>query len=424
MDDVRSLVGRARAADGIADERVGAFGELVRRFQDMVVGYAYSVLGDFHLAEDAAQDAFITAYRKLDSLREPGAFAGWLRRLVRTSCDRITRRKKVGVAPLEAADGVPSGDNAPAEAAERAEMREVVLRAIRALPEEQRTATTLFYINGYSHAEIAEFLEIPESTVNNRLHASRERLKERTLMMVKDTLHEHAPDERFSAAVIEGLLERPDLLAVENHPVRQMWETIQSTLTDYDVIAGDEVENQEDFSAAEDHAWDQAYRVGEGRSLRYQMTTVTMSAIRGRTPPVRLLAAGRVFRPEREDPMHAKVFSQVDGVCIAAGMGIDDYKDTCERLIRAALPDAEVEWSDRDDNRLVSPRLDAVAVIGDKRHEVLGGGMLTADKLTQAGFDTDAVSGFAWGTCLDRLAMLRLDLDDIHKLWQPPYVPE
>jgi DNA-directed RNA polymerase specialized sigma24 family protein len=63
MDDVRSLVERAGSTEGNPDERVGAFGELVRPFQDMGVGYTYSALGDFHLAEDAAQEAFITAHR-------------------------------------------------------------------------------------------------------------------------------------------------------------------------------------------------------------------------------------------------------------------------------------------------------------------------------------------------------------------------
>ena len=118
MEELKPLIAKATSGELNAEERVATFGDLVRRFQDMAVGYAYAVLGDFHLAEDAAQEAFITAYRKLDSLREPGAFAGWLRRLVRTACNRLTRRKQVGTAPLEAAAGVPSGEHAPAEAAE------------------------------------------------------------------------------------------------------------------------------------------------------------------------------------------------------------------------------------------------------------------------------------------------------------------
>ena len=73
MDALEVIVARAR--EGEAE----AFSTLVRRFQDMAVGYGYSILHDFQLAEDAAQEAFFEAYRTLPKLREPAAFAGWFR---------------------------------------------------------------------------------------------------------------------------------------------------------------------------------------------------------------------------------------------------------------------------------------------------------------------------------------------------------
>jgi len=85
-------------------------------------------------------------------------------------------------------------------------MADKVLEAIRSLPEEQRTVTTLFYINGYSQRDIAEFLEVPVTTITNRLRASRIRLKERTVTMVDETLKENAPDERFAQEVKAKLL--------------------------------------------------------------------------------------------------------------------------------------------------------------------------------------------------------------------------
>jgi DNA-directed RNA polymerase specialized sigma24 family protein len=66
MDELTQLVIRAQAGD------LDAFDVLVRRFQDMAVGYAYALLGDLHLAEDAAQEAFVGAYRNLGQLRAPG----------------------------------------------------------------------------------------------------------------------------------------------------------------------------------------------------------------------------------------------------------------------------------------------------------------------------------------------------------------
>ena len=76
-------------------ERLAVFGQIVVRYQDMAYGCAYAVLGDFHLAEDAAQEAFVEAYRKPADLREPKAFPGWFRKVVLKHCDRFVRRKRV-----------------------------------------------------------------------------------------------------------------------------------------------------------------------------------------------------------------------------------------------------------------------------------------------------------------------------------------
>jgi RNA polymerase sigma-70 factor (ECF subfamily) len=77
-----------------------------------------ALLGDSHLAEDVAQEAFVEAYRKLSALREPRAFAGWLRKIVLKHCDRITRkRRRTAAVALEeamsvAAEGRPDCDGA------------------------------------------------------------------------------------------------------------------------------------------------------------------------------------------------------------------------------------------------------------------------------------------------------------------------
>ena len=85
-----------------------AFGILIERFQDMAVGYAYSLLGDFQLAEDAAQEAFLDTYRNIGQLREPRAFSSWFRRIVFKHCDRVTRTFKRVLVPLDAVLDQPS----------------------------------------------------------------------------------------------------------------------------------------------------------------------------------------------------------------------------------------------------------------------------------------------------------------------------
>jgi hypothetical protein len=94
-----------------------AYGEIVRRFQDMAVGYAHALLGDFHLAEDAAQEAFLRAYLDLGKLHESAAFPGWFRRIVFKHCDRVRRKKTLHAVPLDGAGELASGEHSRSGAA-------------------------------------------------------------------------------------------------------------------------------------------------------------------------------------------------------------------------------------------------------------------------------------------------------------------
>ena len=204
MDALDIIVVRAREGEP------EAFGVLVRRFQDMAVGYAYSILHDFHLAEDAAQEAFFEAYRTLPKLREPAAFAGWFRRIVFKQCDRITRRRLVTTVPLDTVSEpvrdalVVSGFSRTSNDEER---KAQVFDAVRQLPEHERAAMTLFYIGGYSMEEVATFLEVPVSTVKGRLHSARERLRSMLLDTVADDLRARRPsrNEAFATATVDLL---------------------------------------------------------------------------------------------------------------------------------------------------------------------------------------------------------------------------
>lgn len=199
MEALAILVARTQSGD------LDAYGEIVRRFQDMAYGYGYSMLGDFSAAEDAAQESFIQAYKELANLREPEAFPGWFRRIVYTQCAMAARRNHVSTVPLDDAAETPSEDTGPHELAEQTEMRDKVLGAIRALPENERIVTALFYINGYSHNDIAGFLEVPLSTVKSRLHTARTRLKKRMIHMVSESLHTNRLPEDFGSRVLSSI---------------------------------------------------------------------------------------------------------------------------------------------------------------------------------------------------------------------------
>jgi RNA polymerase sigma factor (sigma-70 family) len=162
-------------ASQAGDER--AFATLVRSYQDLAVAYATGILGDYHLAQDAAQEAFVEAYRALPSLREPAAFAGWLRRIVFKHCDRITRRKEHRTTGLDAALDAATPDPSPHDTLEANETRRSVHAAIATLSEAEQQVVLLYYMGEQSQAEIAEFLNVTANTVKTRLYAARRRLR-------------------------------------------------------------------------------------------------------------------------------------------------------------------------------------------------------------------------------------------------------
>lgn len=161
----------ARSRDG--DTR--AFDLLVEKYQDRVYDLAYRITGHHDDAQDAAQEAFVKAYLALRTFRGDAAFSTWLHRIaVNAAYDGVRRRPPAGPHPVEVAGASadPLGDRA-----ERIEAQERILRAIAALPLEQRAVVALRDIQGWSYEEIAAIAEIPVGTVRSRLARGREALK-------------------------------------------------------------------------------------------------------------------------------------------------------------------------------------------------------------------------------------------------------
>ena len=160
-----------------------AFNQLVGFYQSPVYNLALRMLGDRGSAEDATQEAFIAAFRGVNSFKG-GNFKAWLLRIASNACiDELRRRKRQPAASLdsfvqEAGDVLPSPGNPPDEVAiSRQRMREVQ-RGLATLPQEQRLVVLLSDVYGYSYEEIVGITKSSLGTVKSRLSRGRAHLRE------------------------------------------------------------------------------------------------------------------------------------------------------------------------------------------------------------------------------------------------------
>ena len=140
QETLTTLVTKAQKGD------CHAYSRIVKQFQDLAVGYAYSILRNFPLAEEAAQEAFIEAHLNLHRLHKPAAFPGWLKKIVFKQCDRITRKKSHPSVSLTQTGELVSYRSSPISIAEEQELQQTVWQAIELLPEGEREVITLFYL--------------------------------------------------------------------------------------------------------------------------------------------------------------------------------------------------------------------------------------------------------------------------------------
>jgi len=164
------LVARTLAGDR------AAFGVLIERYAGQARRVARAVLGDPDEADDAAQDGFLSALVKLTQYDARRPFGPWLMRIVANAAtDRRRRRQVRRAEPLD--PGLVGGGPRPDADAVRSELGEHLRAALAELPPRRRAAVVLFDVEGYSHAEIAEMLGIPEGTVRSEVFHARRRLR-------------------------------------------------------------------------------------------------------------------------------------------------------------------------------------------------------------------------------------------------------
>ncbi|MCG3177310.1 MAG: Phenylalanine--tRNA ligase alpha subunit [Candidatus Omnitrophica bacterium] len=213
------------------------------------------------------------------------------------------------------------------------------------------------------------------------------------------------------------------------HPLTQVVREISSIFRGlgYSIADGPEVESEyynfEALNIPLDHpardGFDTFY-LQDGKLLRSQTSTVQIRVMEKSRPPIKVIAPGRVFRPDATDATHSFVFHQLEGLFIDRGVSFAHLKGTLFTFAQSFFgpgtrirfrpsffpftePSAEMDiWSDKRGGWL----------------EVLGSGMVHPNVLRKAGIDPEKYTGFAFGVGVERMAMMKYGVEDIRQFYE------
>jgi RNA polymerase sigma-70 factor (ECF subfamily) len=154
---------------------------LVRRYHTQAMQSAYLIVGDWALAEDVAQSAFVNAYERIGSFDSTRPFAPWfLRTVVNIALKVSAGRRELSLDEHRESSGldIPAPEPGIVEVLEAAETREEILTAVHKLSPDQRAAIVMKYYLNLSDLDAAARLDVPAGTIRRRLHDARKRLRQ------------------------------------------------------------------------------------------------------------------------------------------------------------------------------------------------------------------------------------------------------
>lgn len=179
----KALIERCKRGD------MGAFNDLVRKYEKQVYNFAYRLTGNYDDANDVAQDAFVRVFNAIGTFRGDASFSTWLFRI--TTNVFLDERKRAKAHPQTSLDEYMTLDEStvarqvedpspsPEAVLEAGERAQILARAVGDLPEYQRAMVTLYHGQQKSYEEIAEIMDLPIGTVKSRLNRARLALKEK-----------------------------------------------------------------------------------------------------------------------------------------------------------------------------------------------------------------------------------------------------
>ena len=187
-----------------------AFTALVRKHQKSVHALAWRRIGDFHFAEEIAQDTFLRAYKGLSKLKDPNQFPGWLYVITNRLCNNWLRKNKSLIKSVEDIPVVEmqqmSYERYISEGHEKeakASRQELVGQLLAKLPESERTVVTLYYLGEMTTKEISKFLGVSLNTITSRLQRGRKRLKQHEELLVREVLGSTQLSNNFLENIVQ-----------------------------------------------------------------------------------------------------------------------------------------------------------------------------------------------------------------------------
>jgi RNA polymerase sigma factor (sigma-70 family) len=413
MARLAELVTRAQAGD------LESFGRLVGATQTMAYAVARGVLRDAGLAEDAAQEAYLRAFRRLRDLEEPAGFVGWLRRIVVTVALNMRRARRVTLLQLEDIPDVPVLDEAETSWSDLQRRR--LAQALLTLTGDERQLCDRRYHGQWSIARLAAGAGVPEPVMRKRLQRVRDKLRKEIEVAEQRGIHpgELRPD--FPAQVVE-LLARPRLTDLPENPVGTVLGVLRTVYADYKPVDLPEIL---DFEEARETIGDDAlyldagelHRLDDRRILRYDLTLPLLLSVRYEGQPLRLIAAGKAYRLGQIDATHLDAFHQAEVFCLDERGRLDPWQVTGQvlRSIDVLLPGRSVKISPTQ-----YPMCSHAWELGIEEDgrwcEVLAWGVFTDKIVRHLGGNPDVHSAVGVGCGLERVAMLRYGIDDIRKI--------
>jgi RNA polymerase sigma factor (sigma-70 family) len=413
MERLNNLVTRAQAGD------LEAFGRLVGATQTMAYAVARGVLHDGGMAEDAAQEAYLRAFRRLQELEEPAGFVTWLRRIVITVALNMRRAHRVMWLQLDDMPEVPVLDEAETSWSELQRRR--LAAALLTLTDDERRLCDRRYHGLWSVARLAREAAVAEPVMRKRLQRVRDKLRKEMEVSEQRGIH---PDEiraDFPAEVVE-LLARPKLTDLPEHPVGNILELLRGVYAGFRAVDLPEVV---DFAEARKTIGDDAlyvetgelHRLDDRRILRYDLTLPLLLQVRYESLPLRILVAGKAYRHGQIDATHLEAFHQAEVLFVDEKIRLDPWRVTGQVMhsTDVLLPGRVVRISPTQ--YPMCSQAWELAVEDDGRwSEVLAWGVFTDKIVRHLGGDPAVHTAVGVGYGLERIAMLRYGIDDIRKI--------